>query len=137
MKRKKTAALFVTAAILAGIMAVWYFTPKQFLGRVEASAIWSILVFDGNTGTEFVIDDSEEIKRIVENIQGMDMKRDGLCVGYSGYGLKMEFQGEDGKRVDGFMINSPDMIREEPFFYRCNGGLCFDYLKELEGRSVN
>ncbi|HJD30904.1 MAG TPA: hypothetical protein H9912_03080 [Candidatus Eisenbergiella stercorigallinarum] len=29
-------------------------------------------------------------------------------------------------------INSSNTIRKDPFFYRCDGDLCFDYLKELE-----
>ena len=29
-------------------------------------------------------------------------------------------------------INSSNTIRKDPFFYRCDGNLCFDYLKELE-----
>ena len=31
-----------------------------------------------------------------------------------------------------FILNSDDTIRKDPFFYRCDGGLCFDYINELE-----
>ena len=29
------------------------------------------------------------------------------------------------------ILNSDDTIRKDPFFYKCDGGLCFDYIKEI------
>ncbi|MGN8697642.1 hypothetical protein ACTNE3_11435, partial [Bacillota bacterium HCP3S3_F1_1] len=31
-----------------------------------------------------------------------------------------------------FILNSDNTICKDPFFYRCDGGLCFDYLKTCE-----
>ena len=31
-----------------------------------------------------------------------------------------------------FILNSDNVICKDPFFYRCDGGLCFDYLKACE-----
>ena len=31
-----------------------------------------------------------------------------------------------------FILNSDNIIRKDPFYYRCDGGLCFDYLKACE-----
>ena len=39
---------------------------------------------------------------------------------------------ENGNEIESFIINSPNTIRKDPFFYRCDGDLCFDFLKELE-----
>lgn len=134
MKRRQiiliSFVLFIIAAAI--ILIVWYFTPKTFLKRVDASEVISISVFDGNTGKEFIVEDTEEIKQIVENIQAVEMKRDNLSVGYSGYSFRMCFEGQNGKVFDSFIINSPDTIRDDPFFYRCDDSLCFDYLKDLE-----
>lgn len=133
MKRKiiVLATIVIIAAIIIGM---WYFAPKRFLETVKDSDVISISVFDGNTGKKFVIEDSIEIKQIVENIQSIKMKRDNLSIGYSGFCFSMEFMDENGKIIDSFIINSINTIRDDPFFYRCNGGLCYDYLKELENK---
>ena len=60
------------------------------------------------------------------------MKRGNISSNYNGFSYVMTFNGTDGKIIDSFIINSEDTIRDDPFFYRCNGGLCFDYLKSLE-----
>jgi hypothetical protein len=96
----------------------------------------SISVFDGNNGNGFAIEDESEIQYIVENIQSIAMTREKVSVGYSGYTFRMKFYDSNGNEMDGFIINSSNTIRNDPFFYRCNGDLCFDYIKELEDKYV-
>ena len=61
------------------------------------------------------------------------MKRDGVSMGRMGYGLKLGYiDSEDQDVVPLFILNSDDTIRKDPFFYRCDGGLCFDYIKAIE-----
>ena len=79
----------------------------------------------------------EEIQAIVENIQSTPMKRDKISVNYSGFSFRMNFYGENGRVLDSFVVNSTDTIRSDPFFYCCDGGLCYDYLGELEAQYVN
>ena len=134
MKRKQViltsfAVLIIVAAVILG---VWYSIPKSFLNGLDVSEVASISVFDGNTGKDFIIEDFREIKQIIESIQESEMKRDNISVGYMGYGFRMRFMGKNEKVIDSFIINSPDTIRDDPFFYQCDGSLCFDYLKELE-----
>lgn len=133
MKRKQiiliSFAVFII--VVAIILGVWYSTPKIFLNRLDVSEVISISVFDGHTGKGFIIEDLDEIKQIIGSIQEVEMKRDNISVGYSGYGFRMRFTGKNEKVIDSFIINSPDTIRDDPFFYRCDGSLCFDYLKEL------
>lgn len=71
---------------LAAASAIWYFLPKTFLSGVEPSDIKSIAVFDGNTGKGFDINDADEIRYIIENIQGIKMERDNISIGYLGGG---------------------------------------------------
>lgn len=104
---------------------------------MEAGDVTAISVFDGNTGNGFDIDDPEEIQAIVENIQSTPMKRDKISVNYSGFSFRMNFYGENGRVLDSFVVNSTDTIRSDPFFYCCDGGLCYDYLGELEAQYVN
>ena len=107
------------------------------MSGIEPSDVKSISVFDGNTGNSFEISDTEEIHYIVENIQGIQMEKDKISIGYSGYSFRMKFYNEKGKEIESFIMNSDDTIRKDPFFYRCDGNLCFDYLKELEGKLSN
>ena len=134
MKRKQITLILIAVSIIAVmvIFGVWYAVPKTFLKSSDASEVISISVFDGNTGKEFIIDDAAQIKQITANIQKAEIKRDNFSVGHSGYGFKMSFIGKNEKVIDSFIINSSDTIRDDPFFYRCDKGLCFDYLKELE-----
>lgn len=139
MKRKQKIALTICAIAVAiiAILAAWYFSPRTFLKGVEPSDVASINVFDGSTGESFTIEDAEEIKYIVENIQGIEMKRANLSVNYSGFSFRMNFQGSSGEVIDSFVVNSVDTICDHPFFYRCDGGLCFDYLTELEEKYMD
>lgn len=139
MKRKQSKAALIVAFIIIVpiVLVIWYFTPRTFLNRVEASEVKSIYIFDGFYGKSFTINDPEEIKQIVQNIQSIEMKRDGRSLFYMGYRFYISFMDENEKEIDNFIMNSSDMIRDDPFFYRCDGGLCFDYLSELEDKYIN
>ena len=137
MKTKKIFMLIIAMVIvIITISAIWYFSPRTFLNGVDPSNVKYISVFDGNTGERFIINDSVEIKYIVENIQGIEMERYKVSVGYSGFYFRMNFNDSNGKEIDSFVINDAHTIRDDPFFYRSNDGLCFDYLKELENMYV-
>ena len=62
------------------------------------------------------------------------MKKDRISLFYSGYSFRMSFYGENERVLDSFIINSSNTIRSDPFFYRCDDGLCYDYLIELENK---
>jgi hypothetical protein len=134
-KTNRLVSIVLLFAVIA-ILAAWYFQPKTFLQETEPSNVSSITVFDGNTGNDFVIEDESEIQYIVENIQSIAMKKENVSLGYMGYGFRMNFNDNRGKEIDSFIINGTDTIRDDPFFYRCNGDLCFEYLKELEDKYV-
>ena len=123
------AAVVVIAVI---IVCIWYFSPQTFLQNVDASDVSSISVFNGSTGKSFTIENTDDIKYIVENIQSIEMKRDNISSNYDGFSFSLTFKDADGKTLDSFIVNSDDTIRDDPFFYRCEGGLCFEYLKSLE-----
>ncbi len=137
VKNKKIRLIIVIIFALIAASAIWYLLPTAFLSKVEASHIKSISVFDGNTGEGFDFSDTDEIRYVVENIQSAKMKKDTLSIGYMGYGFHISFFDENGNEIESFIINSPNTIRKDPFFYRCDGNLCFDYLKELEEKYSN
>ncbi len=132
MKKKILIPIFVVAILI--ILAVVYcFMPKTFGKNVKPSEVDHINVFDGNTGIGFTITNTEDIKYIVENIQSHPMKKDGISLGRMGYSFKISYIDSNDKDViSEFILNSEDIIRKDPFFYVCDGGLCFDYIKECE-----
>ncbi len=137
VKNKKIRLIIVIIFALIAALAIWYLLPTTFLSKVEASHIKSISVFGGNTGEGFDFSDTDEIRYVVENIQSTKMKKDTLSIGYMGYSFHISFFDENGNEIESFIINSPNTIRKDPFFYRCDGNLCFDYLKELEEKYSN
>ena len=37
--------------------------------------------------------------------------------------------------MEGMNMKKKVTIRKDPFFYKCDGGLCFDYIKEIESKT--
>lgn len=136
-KKKITLLIMVIGIAAIAILAVCLFTKKTFLSGVEPSDVKSISVFDGNTGKDFDIKDTDEICYIVENIQGSKIERDKVSIGYSGYSFRVRFCDGVGKEMESFIINGVHTIRKDPFFYHSDGDLCYDYLKELEDKYSN
>lgn len=129
--KKKIIIISVLILIIVGV--VWYLTPKTFAKGVNPDDVDKFSVFDGQTGTGFMVDDPTYIKMIVRNLQNTPVKRSGISLGNMGYGFKIEGLNANGKTIIPiFIINSETTIRKDPFFYTCEGGLCFDFLKELE-----
>lgn len=138
MKKKRFSLLVAVCVMgLVLISAIGYVMPRCFLRGLTPSDVSSISVFDGNTGKAFEIRAPEDIRHIVENIQACNMKKEKLSLGYSGYGFRLYFYGEDGKELECLIINSDRTLRKDPFFYSCEGYLCFDYLKEREERKAH
>lgn len=125
-------ALLIICAVCAGCAVLWYNAPKTFLKGVNHSEISEITVFDGTNGKHFSVTKNEEIEKIVTSVQSVKMKRDRISAGYSGFSLNVSFKDKSGEITESFIMNGDTVIRDDPFFYDCNGGLGFDYLKELE-----
>lgn len=134
MKKKIIVFVCVAVVLLLG-MFIWWKIPVHFLKGADPADIQNITVFDGNTGVGFTIDDPDEIEYIVHNIQDAEMARRKISIGYKGYSFRLSFPKESG--IAEFIINSPDTIRKDPFFYTDTASaLCYDYLKELETNYV-
>ena len=134
-KKRITAIAIIAAVLLIGVFL--YMMPKSFGKGIDPKQVHHINVFDGQTGEGFTIDDPVQIRHIVENIQSIPMHRDGISMGRMGYGFKISYIDENDRDVVPlFYMNSDDTIRKDPFFYRCDGSLGFDYLKELEAENL-
>jgi len=134
---KKLIVILLIIALCAGGCVGYYFLPKTFAKNISPEMVNQIQLFDGSCGKAFAITDKESIKTVISNLQSVSMKRDGCSIGYKGYTFRVDILGENGNKLTPtFIINSDSSIRRDPFFYKCDGGLCYDYLKELEGALV-
>ncbi len=132
MKKKILIIIIIITVLLLGTVC-YYFMPKTFGKNVNPSEVDHINVFDGNTGTSFTITGTKDIEYIVANIQSIPMKKDGFSLNRTGYSFKISYIDNNDKDViPVFILNSNKTICKDPFFYKCDGGLCFDYLKECE-----
>ena len=136
MKKKYViCGIFLVIALAVVAVCLWYFSPVSFLQGVEDNRVSSISVFSGSTGKKMVIEDREEINRIVGNIQSLKLKRSGFSFNYVGLSFSLTFKDKDGNAIDSIGINGKDTIRDSRFFYKCESGeICFDYLLELADR---
>lgn len=138
---KKKIAIPVSIVLLLMIMAaIYFFTPKTFGKGVDPSSVDHIAIFDGSTGEGFTVDNAENVKYIVENIQSKPMRRGGVFldrIGRVGYQFSVAFVDKNDKAiVPIFFLDSDNSIKKRPFLYYCDGGLCIDYLAELENKIV-
>jgi len=134
---KKKLAISVAVIVIIVIMGyIWWSSPVQFLDSVNADDVLRVEVFNGNSGEGFIIENKNDISYIVSNIQNITMKREKVSFGYMGYGYRLKFYNGNGKKIDEFIVNSNDTVRNDPFFYTdTTGNLCEDYLKGLEEAS--
>lgn len=67
-------------------------------------------------------------------LKSKPMKKDGISLFRMGYGFKISYVDGYGKEMCApFIINSDNIIRQDPFFYSSKEGLNLeDYLRELE-----
>ena len=95
-------------------IVVWFNIPRQWT-RPE---VMEIVVFNGNSGNATHITEKEQIQHIVENLNGVELKRSKPSLGYMGYSFKVTIYLSDGNEAgdwNNFIINSDDTIRKDPF----------------------
>lgn len=134
MKKKSFVLLSITTIII--LILISLFLPKSFGDNIKIEDINHIYVFDGNNGKDFTINNRNDVEYIVNNIKNNKVKIDSLSLGYMGYGLKIKYMDNNNKTLLSFILNSKDTIRKDPFFYKSNDELCFEYIKKLESELV-
>ena len=77
--------------ILVLIAIAWVYAPVTFLKGVAPQEIASITLFDGNTGDELEITSQKDIAHIVENVQSVPVRREGIAFLNLGYRFIMCF----------------------------------------------
>ena len=130
---KNKLLIVAIAIVLLTIVIIVIFKLPVHLIKQEAAEISYIDIFDGHNGKEFTIDKEEDVDYIVANISSIALKREGVSIGFLGYGFRMTFYNKNGKIIERFIMNSENAIRKDPFFYRdSTSSLCYNYIKNLE-----
>ena len=107
-----------------------------FLSDVAPADVALIEVRNGSTGAHFEVTDREDINFVVEGIQSRTFLKDGVSVGYCGTLYTLTFSDEKGNTLAQFIVNGPQTIRKDPFFYQIMEGdlqAVLDRLEQLEG----
>lgn len=133
MKKKIIILLSVVIILLMGIV-VWFNIPLDLMD-LDPNEVMEIVVFNGNSGNATHITDKEQIQHIVENLNGVEVKRSKLSLGYMGYSFKVTIYLSDGNESgdwNNFIINSDDTIRKDPFFYSVTkGNIDYSYIEGI------
>lgn len=118
--KKKAFVIILSVAVLVGGCAIWYQMPVDLM-ELDAEDVSEIHIFNGNNGQEIKITDSQTITPIIENLNEITLKRNGLSLGVMGYSFRIRITLSDGKKAEGwekFTINASDSVRKDPFFYK-------------------
>lgn len=130
MFRRKRTILLAIVLLLALFYATTYIPQK--LVHIDPASVGKIHVFDGNTGLQIDITETDDIQHIVNNLNHITFHKGKLSLGYMGYSFRTTIYNKKGKVIKRFIINSSDTIRYNGFFYKTQGNMIeYDYMKQL------
>lgn len=135
MMKKRSILAIGVLALLVIVTYIWYHGETVFLSSVSSEDISVITVRSGFTGHRFTISTQEDIDYIVENIQSSSFHKDGISLFRMGSGFTMSFSDKHGNVVSEFILNGPQYIRKDPFFYQTENGdiqNVMDYLSAID-----
>lgn len=128
MKKKVIKISIICAIILFCVL--WMFGEKKF--SLKLDEIKKIEIFNGNTGHSIIIQDKDEIEKIVSNLNEVSMRWKETSFLKLGYSLKFSVYNEQGKKMNSFIINGEDYVRKTFFSYKViKGKLNYEYFYEL------
>jgi hypothetical protein len=142
MKQKRLwiiVACLLLAALLAGF--IWWHLPTTFLKDVDPAQVARIEVFDGTAGERFVIEDPADIEYIVRKIGDVRMRKAEWSQ-VDGFVYSLSVYGTDGRKLDSFILNGSDSIRDGDIRYEAvletdEDALCFRFIKGLQEAQQN
>lgn len=128
--RKKIILILISLFIILLFILINKSSHFNINGRVA-----KIEIFDGNTGQKTIIEDKKVIRKLVENLNGITLKKDSLSLFRMGYKYRLTLYSEKGM-MGGywgtFIINGTDKIRRDPFFYKTvDGQVDIDLIENL------
>ena len=134
-KLQRVYPFLVIAFLILMFAAIFLNAQSPLLTGVDPAQVEVISAFDGNTGVGFEIRDEEDIAFVVEQLQSLNFQKDGISVNYSGFRYRLAFLDAEGNTLDQLIVNAPERVRKDPFFYTPVDGdlqaLC-DFLQAME-----
>ena len=116
----------------------YYLAPISILENVTADEVGCIVVFNGSSGARFTVAGDGEIQTIVQNLQNVTVKRNGLSINVDGFAYSLTVMDQSGDIMDTITVNGPHALRQDPFFYEVTvGETCYTYLQYLETAYAN
>lgn len=127
----KKRVIRISCILIIMLFSVMYILgEKQF--SLELNEVSMIEIFNGQTGNNIIIQDEEEIKKIVNNLNEVSMKCQEISFLKSGYALRFSIYNSGGKKIESFVINSKNSIRRTFFSYQViKGELNYKYFYNL------
>lgn len=93
---KKRAIKIVTVYAIILFYILWIFGEKTF--SLKLDQVSKIEIFNGNTGHSIIIQDKDEIEKIVNNLNEVSMRWKEISFLKLGYSLKFSVYNEQGKK---------------------------------------
>lgn len=129
--KKKYFEIGISVVIIALVVALYIFFPKEFLSEIDSQQVEYIQIFDGNSGQSYEIRDVEQVKLIVKDFKSKKARKDGISVWKMGYKYKISFMDKQNVILEEFILNQDGRIRKDPFFYKATeGSFCYEYLNK-------
>ena len=136
--KRRAVLLVVGGVLLAALLAgfVWWHLPVTFLKDMDLAQVARIEVFNGSTGERFVIEEDADIEYIVRKIGDVRMRKAEWSQ-VDGFVYSLSVYGTDGRKLDSFILNSTDSIRDGNIAYEIaleteEDPLCFLHIKAIE-----
>jgi hypothetical protein len=132
--KKRIWILVITIPCVFLLLFPLTFIPHKLV-NIDPSEISKIMVFDGNTGYQVEITDSNEINHIIDNLNEITFKKGKPSFMYSGYSFHTTILDRNGEIIRELTINSPDTVRYNGFFYTSTDhNIDYDYIEKLVRR---
>lgn len=115
---------------LCALLPLLFLTDPGLTLSRSAERVEAVEIFDGKTGRALTVTDREQIGRLVALTNGLQLRRGGVSLGYTGYRFRIRFT-PAGSAQNGFILNAPDTVRKDPFFYSVQDNGLYAYIEAL------
>lgn len=129
-RKSKFAKLISILVIVALVYGLTYIPHKLVL--INSDRVAEIVVTDGSTGRTIIINDKQDTDHMINNLNGIIFQKGKSSLGYMGYSFRTVIYNTTGKPVKKLIINSPDVIRYNGFFYTASyNQVDYEYIKAM------
>jgi len=137
-KKKQIKGILIAVGLFVLLVYIWWQAPKHLLDGATADEIIRIEVVNQTTGNQFVIEDPENVGRIMRNLMRAEFRKDGFSLADFGDVYKLKVYDSRERMLGTILLHSRKHIKVGTFFYASeNVTLCKDIIEDLENESMN